>query len=133
MRIPSRPDRLREAREALTEWALASGLSARAADELALAVHEAVANAVEHGNQSDPNKMVTILTEDRVDRCVVRVLDEGPGVGPLPAAEPGLEERGRGIALMAGLVDDLSFATGRGEVVLVKRKPGREGGQRCTC
>jgi serine/threonine-protein kinase RsbW len=122
MRIASDPNEVGKVREAVLEHALQAGLSRRDADALTLATHEAVMNAIEHGNRSDPGLEVTIHLRESEDRVEVQVLDHGPGLSATPAPFRPLADRGRGIALMRGLVDELRLSRARGEAVLVMRK-----------
>lgn len=127
MRIASDPNEVGRVREAVLEHALQAGLSRRDADALTLATHEAVMNAIEHGNRSDPSLQVMILLRETEDRVEVQVLDQGPGLSATPAPFRPLADRGRGIALMRGLVDELRLSRARGEAVLVMHKKRAEG------
>ncbi len=96
---------------------------------IGLAVREAVANAIKHGNGSDPGKQVEV--EVRVDSGEVQVAvrDEGPGFDPAAVADPLAPENllrpgGRGIFYMRSLMDKVEYRFGSGggtEVVLHKR------------
>ena len=98
--------------------------------DLALAVREAVVNAIEHGNRRDPEKPVEVAFEVRGSRWRARVRDRGKGFDPAKAREAPqgrhvLEPFGRGILLMRSIADRVRFRyrEGRGmEVVLVKGK-----------
>ncbi len=89
---------------------------------LIVATMEAVANAVEHGNQSDPTKNVEIWVEVTDDAIRVHVRDYGNGFEPTTLPDPRtreniLREGGRGVFLMGALVDQVEF---------VRCKPGTE-------
>jgi serine/threonine-protein kinase RsbW len=96
---------------------------------IGLAVREAVANAIKHGNGGDPAKQVEV--EVRVDsgEVEVAVRDEGPGFDPSTVADPLAPENllrpgGRGIFYMRSLMDKVEYrfgADGGTEVVLRKR------------
>ncbi len=97
---------------------------------LALAVREAVINAVLHGNRNDPDRKVRvdIRCSERTVRATVR--DEGSGFSPEETPDPTAEENlmrssGRGILMMRAFVDDVRFRrTSRGmEVTLIKNRP----------
>ena len=47
---------------------------------IGIAVREAVANAVKHGNQQDPNKKVQVDLGFEQSQMVIRIQDEGEGV-----------------------------------------------------
>ena len=78
---------------------------------------EAVTNAVEHGNRSDPAKTVILefsATETQIEVCVE---DEGEGFDPKGVANPLtkkniMREGGRGIFLIDSLADAHSFENG---------------------
>jgi serine/threonine-protein kinase RsbW len=106
---------------------------------IGLAVREAVANAIKHGNAGDASKQVEV--ELRVDgpEVEVAVRDEGAGFDPAAVADPLAPENllrpgGRGIFYMRSLMDEVDYrfgANGGTEVVLKKRikatgKPGAE-------
>ena len=93
-----------------------------------IAVREAVANAVKHGNKQDPEKKVEI-DFGVVDDCVViKVMDEGEGfvldevADPL-APENMLKPSGRGIFYMNRFMDgiDYSFRPEGGTVVTLRK------------
>lgn len=123
MRIPSDPNEVGTVRAEVLERALAAGLSRTVADALTLATHEAVMNSIEHGSRFDASLPVTVEFADLGDRVVVRVTDEGPGLSATPAPFRPLADRGRGVALMRGLVDEVRLGRARGETVLTVYKP----------
>jgi len=97
---------------------------------IGLAVREAVANAIKHGNGGDPEKQVECEVKLEGDEVVVTVRDEGKGFDPSAVADPLLPENllrpgGRGIFYMRSLMDRVEYHFGnrdRGtEVVLRKR------------
>ena len=106
-----------------------SGLGDDSIERLALAIREAVANGVQHGNKEDPAKRVTISFVLKSDELEIRVTDEGEGFDlstlPDPLDPQNLfKPRGRGILLMNSFVDDVSYdfdATGGTTVTLKKR------------
>src|SRR4249919_2764504 len=89
---------LRPLRASLSAWLTDAGLPESSRDDLVLATHEAVANAIQHAGSADP-----VLVQAREDECgfVIDVCDAGRWVfrdGPTS------EERGRGLQLIHGLV-----------------------------
>ena len=93
-----------------------------------LAFHEALTNAMEHGNRWDPAKKIRVELRAEADRWSCRIEDEGPGFDParLPPCTEGeglLRERGRGVHMIRHLVDDVVFY-GRGNGVVLIRKFG---------
>ena len=67
-----------------------------------LALREAVANAIKHGNRQDPEKQVEIEATVDPERLELRILDEGSGFDPSTVAAgeltPTLKLRRRAIA-----------------------------------
>lgn len=77
-----------------------------------VAVREAVANAIVHGNGEDPGKQVGVAVELGGGRVTVRVHDEGAGWDGARLADPReesrrLEPRGRGVFLMRHFMDEV--------------------------
>ncbi len=103
------------------------------ADELfaiRLALEEALANAIKHGNRRDPSKRITVSAELAPEQTAITVADEGegfdPNVLPDPTADENLEKPcGRGIMLMRAYMDEVAFNEAGNEVRLVKRRGRR--------
>jgi serine/threonine-protein kinase RsbW len=97
---------------------------------VAIAVREAVINAIVHGNRKDPGRKVEVSLQARPGSVKARVRDQGAGFDsgatPDPTAGDNLmRSSGRGILVMRGFVDrvDFKFRDGRGmEVTLVKKR-----------
>jgi serine/threonine-protein kinase RsbW len=105
-----------------------------------LALREAVANAIKHGNQMDAAKRVEIAVELGGGELEIRVADEGVGFDPDAIRDPLAPENrfrvdGRGIFYMRKFMDDVrySFRPGGGTIVtLRKRLVGAAGPERTT-
>ncbi len=110
--------------ESLTRLQLADEVS----EDIALAVREAVANAIKHGNRQDPDKRVEV--EVRLDGAEVeiRVTDEGEGFNPQGVRDPLANENllrpgGRGILFMKEFMDDIDYTfLDQGGTVVTLRK-----------
>jgi len=98
-------------------------------DSLAIAITEAVNNAILHGNKQNENKHVTIkfLFEDR--KLICKITDEGEGFNPNNVGDPLapenlLKESGRGIFILSSLMDDVKYAFSENgtEIILTKEK-----------
>ncbi|MEM7479556.1 MAG: ATP-binding protein [Acidobacteriota bacterium] len=93
-----------------------------------LAVREAVANAIKHGNQCDPAKRVEVEARLEDHTVVVRVEDEGHGFDPRYVEDPRapknlLRPSGRGIFYIEKFMDGVDWEVGAsGGTVLVLRK-----------
>jgi serine/threonine-protein kinase RsbW len=95
-----------------------------------LALREALANAVLHGNREDSGKKVHVLCEcDEGSGVSLVVRDEGPGFDPGAVPDPLAPENlgaehGRGILLMKQFMDEIHFEGGGTEVHMKKRPSG---------
>ena len=113
--IASRRQDAELVQEALDPFMRRVGMDDEARWRLDLAVREAVANAIVHGNREDPGKPVRIAAEVCDGELVVQIEDEGAGFDPAWLADPRLADRrlaptGRGVLLMRELVDEARFA-----------------------
>ena len=92
-----------------------------------LALQEAIANAVRHGCKGDPTKRVQCcVTVDAAGEVVIVVRDPGPGFDPSKVPDPlGAENlfkpSGRGVFLINGLMDQVTYVDGGREVQMRKR------------
>jgi serine/threonine-protein kinase RsbW len=94
--------------------------------EIALALTEALANAVKHGSKNDPSLKVQceVIAEGSALTIIVR--DSGPGFDPSSVANPlesaGLTaDHGRGLHMIRQLVDEVRFERRGAEIRMVKR------------
>jgi len=93
---------------------------------ISLAVHEALANAVVHGCNSDPSKQVRCrLRRDFQGAMVITVTDSGPGFSLAAVADPKHPDRlyagnGRGIYLIRQLMDEVHFENGGNQITMRK-------------
>jgi serine/threonine-protein kinase RsbW len=93
-----------------------------------MAVREAVANAIKHGNQQDLAKHVHLEMDVVADTLAISIRDEGEGFDPKAVDDPlapenRLKTSGRGIFYMRTFMDDVRFqrhADGGMEIVLKK-------------
>jgi serine/threonine-protein kinase RsbW len=94
--------------------------------EVALAVQEALANAVVHGCGNDSSKQVRCrLKSDPLGRIVIIVTDPGPGFSPDRIADPKRRENlhadhGRGVYLIRQLMDEVHFERDANEIRMWK-------------
>jgi anti-sigma regulatory factor (Ser/Thr protein kinase) len=105
LRIPGEPGELWRARRFAEEAAAEFGFDDEESFAFAFAVNEAVSNAVEHGKPCDGGTVRLRIEEDG-PALTFWVKDCGcfePKVRPLDA----IEDRGRGMAFMAAMVDEL--------------------------
>ena len=100
--------------------------------DLMISVMEAVNNAIQHGNEENPEKEVhiRIVAEPSELTCTVR--DEGGGFDPARVPDPLRRENllnpsGRGILMMREFMDDVDFSTESGGTSVRMRKRFRSG------
>ena len=134
--IPSRIQTVEETDRLVYRLAKAVGLDDDSRDDILTAVHEALVNAIVHGNKEDGARHVTMRLALHPDRLEIRIQDEGRGFDPDSVPDPLtsgnlLKPNGRGIHLMRVLMDKVTFRrSARGmEVTMVKRisPPSRAG------
>jgi serine/threonine-protein kinase RsbW len=95
--------------------------------DIEMALHEALANAVIHGNGENPGKRVYVDCRCYMDGEVsITVRDEGRGFDSNAVLDPTFLENllfthGRGIYLIKTLMDEVSFEEG-GAVVIMRKK-----------
>ena len=103
------------------------GTASESEDEVEIALHEALANAVIHGNRENPERQVYVTCRCSMDgEVLITVRDEGVGfdsrVVPNPTEPQSLLlTRGRGLHLMRALMDEVSFEE-NGTVVRMRKK-----------
>jgi serine/threonine-protein kinase RsbW len=101
--------------EAVAEkMAAEAGLDEDERFHLTMAVREAAVNAVLHGNEYDPSKLITVSAENTGSSLVFTIADQGKGLDPdtLPdplAPENLLRGTGRGIFLIRSFMDEVHF------------------------
>ncbi|BBZ05951.1 histidine kinase [Mycolicibacterium doricum] len=109
MVFPARNEYLASSRTALRSWLTQAGVGPDQVMNVLIAAGEAVANAIEHGHRDRPDGFVTLRATALVDRLQVSVLDTGSWKTPRTEVD---SRRGRGVALMEGLMDDVSIDPG---------------------
>jgi serine/threonine-protein kinase RsbW len=136
LQIPSRTEFLAVVRDVTRGWAEVAGFEKKDAEQIALAVDEAVTNVIEHAYGGADDKVVELRFEDRGEDFQVDVVDNGITVDPKTMPRVDLEkyasERrtgGLGVHLMSRIMDSVTFrrSARRNVCCLVRRKPG--GGQ----
>jgi len=98
-------------------------------ENLDLALREALANAIVHGNCNDRAKEVRVSVAVRRDAgMLIIVKDTGSGFDPSRLPNPTedqnlLATHGRGIFLIKCLMDDVRFSFDRGTSIYMRRNP----------
>jgi serine/threonine-protein kinase RsbW len=112
--IPSRLEELSRVEKLAQRIARTYCLSKDKLDNLAIAVTEAVGNAILHGNRQDPEKRVRIRFKPDGAFLRIEVADQGSGFDPGALSDPLLpenlmKESGRGVFILKSLMDDIRF------------------------
>jgi len=93
-----------------------------------MALREALANAIKHGNRQDLSKHVQLEMDVVGNTLSISIRDEGQGFDPMAVGDPlapenRLKTSGRGIFYMKTFMDDVRFArhaNGGMEIILKK-------------
>ena len=92
-----------------------------------LALDEALANAIRHGNGGDSSKTVTVEYDVDDERVSISITDQGPGFDPTDVPDPTLDENlerpcGRGVMLIKAYMTEVSYNDSGNCVTMIKRK-----------
>jgi serine/threonine-protein kinase RsbW len=103
------------------------GVQEDAFGNVLIAVSEAVNNAIQHGNQNNPDAKVEVTVGNQADVFCIQIKDQGTGFSyeslPDPTApENLLKDSGRGVFLMQRLADEVEFVNTGSVVNLYFRK-----------
>ena len=103
-----------KAEQLVLESATGAGFDEEVCGRIGIAVREAMANAILHGNRSDPAKRVTLSLERTSERLTIAVRDEGAGMDHASVANPLdpanlMKGSGRGIFLIRAFMDEVEF------------------------
>jgi len=102
-------DQLAPVRAKLRSWLRSCDISGRMTQDVLVAVGEAVANAIEHGNRHSPGQPVRLRAISTADQLRLTVSDTGRWRTSPPADRP---LRGQGIALMRALMQRVDIKPG---------------------
>jgi serine phosphatase RsbU (regulator of sigma subunit)/anti-sigma regulatory factor (Ser/Thr protein kinase) len=106
LEFPADVSQLAPTRTALRRWLTRARLDADQTMNVLVAAGEAVANAIEHGHRHSPGGTISLGATILVDQVRLTITDTGSWKTPQPAAST---NRGRGIALMRGLMEDVTI------------------------
>lgn len=131
----SRYENIELAEHLLSELCEAEEVDGEVRYWVGMALREALANAIKHGNQLNPDRRVHL--EIRVDpprELVLVVEDEGNGFDPASLSDPTdannlLRSSGRGVYYMRHFMDEVRFqssAEGGTRIELIKKLGGRD-------
>lgn len=105
-------------------------------NDIEMALHEALANAVIHGNGENSSRHVDVKCRCYMDgEIVITVRDEGHGFDTSAVPDPTVRENllfthGRGIYLMKTLMDEVSFEDGGAVLIMTKKSNGTSAHER---
>jgi anti-sigma regulatory factor (Ser/Thr protein kinase) len=105
--IPTDLKRLSELRSVVSQWLVLEGIAEEPRAAVVLATHEAVVNAVEHSDAGEPALVRGRTTASTVE---IEVRDHGRWKQGLNDDE----ERGRGLLIIAGLMDEVEVISDEG-------------------
>lgn len=124
--LPSSKKAISQAVRSVLRVAQEVGCVGEARHDVEIALREALANAIIHGNRNYQHKRVRLRCYGAPERGVIlAVRDEGEGFDPEEVPDPRSAERvfldhGRGIFLMRELMDHVEHRKGGREVLLYK-------------
>jgi anti-sigma regulatory factor (Ser/Thr protein kinase) len=102
-------EQLATVRTKLRGWLRSCDVSTRIAQDVLVAVGEAIANAIEHGHRQMPGKQVRLRAVSTADRLRLIVADSGRWRISRPDDQ---SLRGHGIALMRALMNEVTIEPG---------------------
>ena len=124
--VPSTREAIGKITDELLKVAEQIGCDEEEITDLSIALREALANAIIHGNESNPGKRVLVrcYSHDALG-LLVAIRDEGKGFDPDDLPDPTSAERihlhhGRGVYMMRELMDHVEYRRGGREVLLFK-------------
>lgn len=125
LRIPSQLNLGHEIVERFVERVEKRGISRSECLALQHGIHEAVTNAIIHGNGGDPRRQVRVAYGFRGPEVWIEVEDEGPGFQPQQVADPRSDENalrpgGRGLLMMQHFMESVEY-NDRGNRVTMRR------------
>jgi serine/threonine-protein kinase RsbW len=121
---PSNPDLLPEIEEYIFNTLSEVEFTEDMKNNIELAVAEASANSILHGNKCDINKNVIIKISINEEKITISFQDEGTGFNPDEVPDPTKPENilrgsGRGVHIMRSLVDDIKYIFNKNSTELI--------------
>ena len=128
LELPSCVESLHEVVDAAAKVTADLAMSEDACDEVAIALTEAVNNAIFHGNGGVRERSFAVEFTVVDGMLHIAVRDQGPGFDPAEVPDPLAQENllkpsGRGLLMMRAMVDDVQhhFCASGTRVILRKR------------
>jgi serine/threonine-protein kinase RsbW len=134
--LPSRLDCIPDLQEEIVSLLQRAGFGEQDIFAVRLALEEAVANAMKHGNRLCDDKTVRVWLCLQPEAVTLRVSDEGEGFDPDSVPDPRAEENlerpcGRGLLLMRYFMHQVEFLDRGSTVVMVRRRESDPAGESC--
>lgn len=125
LNLPSRIESVEKAAAEAGKFAESNEFSEEARFAIDMAVREAVANAVKHGNKLDETKNVEIRFENSGEGLAIIVRDSGKGFAVEMVPDPTNPENlmkadGRGILFMRSFMDEVEWSNHEQGGMIVK-------------
>ncbi len=125
--FPSTLDEALKAEQQVLEHVARHDFDEDACFAIRLALDEAISNAIQHGNDGDPAKQVTVRYTIDGDAVRVEVGDEGNGFAPTGVPDPTRPENlekpnGRGIMLIRAYMTEVEYNQKGNRVTMIKRR-----------
>lgn len=113
--LPSKLESIDEAVVSITRFALDSGFTDDEIFGIDMAVREAMANAVKHGNKFDETKTIEITLSNSIKTLEISIRDFGEGFDIQEVPDPTnpenlLKTSGRGILFMNNFMDEVEWS-----------------------
>lgn len=124
IKIESKVSNLRIVENAIDEATKEIGISQDYYGKILVSTLEAVNNAILHGNQSNPDKIVEIEIVFKGNELKITVTDEGVGFRPDEVPDPTIAENiealnGRGVYLISRLADKIKYSKKGNTVTMI--------------
>lgn len=118
LELPRESALVGQTRRTLDGTLAGAGVDQECRDDIQLALGEACANVINHAELATKYH-IEVTVED--DTCVIEVTDDGGGFDPAGVREAGeLDDSGRGLRIVSGLVDGLEVVTVDGAGTLLR-------------
>ncbi len=128
----SRPENVALSRVVVASLASQMELTLNDLEEIKVATSEAVSNAIIHGYQNDPDRIVQVTGVLDEDTLVLEIIDEGIGIPDInkalqPAFSSDPERMGLGFVFMQSFMDEVNVESqvAAGTKVRLLKKMGR--------
>jgi len=123
--IASRTQAAEHLCEELLETARRNGFEEEDLFAIHLALEEAFVNAVQHGNQCDPEKTVSVRCSVTPEKFDITITDQGAGFKPDQLPDPRCPENlckcsGRGVLLIRAYMDQVEYNARGNRIRMVK-------------